>query len=160
MIEVKVEAVLIDSSSNTPVVLLRELDGARVLPVFVGPMEASAIAYVLEGTKFSRPLTLDLMKLLIQGLEGVVQRVIITKLEQETFYAEIVVQQDGRLIAFDARPSDSVGLALRVGAPIYVADEVMDKAGQVIAPEDEGRLRELKAKLRDINPEDFGNYRM
>lgn len=160
MIEVKVEAVLIDSSSNTPVVLLRELDGARVLPVFIGPMEASAIAYVLEGTKFSRPLTLDLMKLIVQGLNGVVRRVIVTRLEQETFFAEIVVEQEGRVVAFDARPSDSVGLALRTGAPIYVADEVMEKAGQVIAPEDEGRLKELKAKLRDINPEDFGSYRM
>lgn len=160
MIEVKVEAVLIDSSSNTPVVILRELSGARVLPVFIGPLEASAIAYVLEGTKFSRPLTLDLMKLLIQGLSGTVRRVIVTRLEQDTFYAEIVVEQDGRVVTFDARPSDSVGLALRTGAPIYVAEEVMDKAGQVIAPEDEGRLRELKAKMREINPEDFGNYRM
>jgi len=160
LIEVKVEAVLIDSSSNSPVVLLRELDGARVLPVFIGPLEASAIAYVLEGTQFSRPLTLDLMKLIVNGLKGAVRRVIVTRIEQDTFYAEIVVEQDGKVIAFDARPSDSVGLALRTQAPIYVADEVMEKAGQVISPEDEGRLRELRAKLRNINPEDFGNYRM
>jgi len=160
MIEVKVEGLLLDSSHNSPVVLLREMDGDRVLPIFVGPLEASAIAYALEKTKFPRPLTLDLMRLLVEGLNGRIRRVIVTRIENDTYYAEIVVEADGRVIAIDARPSDSVGLALRVEAPIYVDETVMEKAGQWISPADEGRLKDLREKMRVINPEDFGNYKM
>lgn len=160
MIEVKVEAILVDNTTNSPVALLREAGGDRVLPIFVGPLEAAAIAYALEGTRFSRPLTLDLMRLLVQGLGGRVARVIVTKLEQDTFFAEVVVEAGAKVITFDARPSDSIGLALRCGAPLYVDDAVMDKAGQYVASDDEERLKELRGKMRGINPEEFGNYRM
>jgi bifunctional DNase/RNase len=160
LIEVRVEAVLVDNTTNSPVALLREVGGDRVLPIFVGPLEAAAIAYAAEGTKFVRPLTLDLMRLLVQGLGGKVARVIVTKLEQDTFYAEIVVEYGQRVITFDARPSDSIGLALRCGAPMFVDNAVMDKAGQYVSRDDEERLRELRGKLRGINPEEFGNYRM
>ncbi len=160
MIEVRVEGILLDNVNNSPVVLLREIDGDRVLPIFIGPLEASAIAYALEKTKFPRPLTLDLMRLLVEGLSGRIRRVIISKLENETFFAELVIEADGRVLTIDARPSDSVGLALRAESPIYVAEEVMEKAGQWITPEDEERLKELRQKMRTINPEDFGNYRM
>ncbi len=158
MIEVRVEAVLIDNSTNSPVMLLREVGGNRVLPVFIGAAEASAIAYALEGTQYVRPLTLDLMRNLIVGLEGKVKRVIITKLEEETFYAEVVIETKDRVVAIDARPSDSVGLAVRVGAPIYVAEAVMEQAGQELSAEEEERLKELRSRLRAINPEDFGSY--
>lgn len=158
MIEVKVEAVLVDDSSNSPVMLLREVEGNRVLPVFIGPAEASAIAYALEGTQFARPLTLDLMKNLIVGLQGRVSRVIITSLKQETFYAEVVIESKERVLTIDARPSDSVGLAVRAGAPIYVAEAVMDQAGQELSIEDEQRLNDLRSRLRTTNPEDFGSY--
>ncbi len=160
MIEVKVEAVLIDNTTNSPVMLLREVGSNRVLPVFIGAAEASTIAYALEGVQYVRPLTVDLMRNLIAGLNGKVSRVIITKLEDDTFYAELVIQTPEQVIAIDARPSDSVGLALRTGAPIYVAEAVMDQAGQWLSPEDEERLQELRNKLRGIDPEDLGNYRL
>ena len=160
MIEVRVEGILLDNVNNSPVVLLREIDGDRVLPIFIGPLEASAIAYAIEKTKFPRPLTLDLMRLMVEGLQGRIRRVIITKLESETFFAEVVLEADERVITVDARPSDSVGLALRCEAPIYVAEAVMEKAGQWITAQDEDRLKDLREKMRTINPEDFGNYKM
>ena len=160
MIEVRVEGILLDNVNNSPVVLLRELDGDRVLPIFIGPLEASAIAYAIEKTKFPRPLTLDLMRLMVEGLQGRIRRVIITKLESETFFAEVVLEAGERVITVDARPSDSVGLALRCEAPIYVAEAVMEKAGQWITAQDEDRLKDLREKMRTINPEDFGNYKM
>jgi len=160
MIEVRVEGLLLDNVNNSPVVLLREADGDRVLPIFIGPLEASAIAYALEKTKFPRPLTLDLMRLIVEGLGGSLRRVIITKIESDTYFAELIVEVGDRLVTIDARPSDSVGLALRASAPIFVDEAVMDKAGQWISPADEERLQELRLKMRNINPEDFGNYRM
>ena len=160
MIEVRVEGILLDNVNNSPVVLLRERDGDRVLPIFIGPLEASAIAYALEKTKFPRPLTLDLMRLMVEGLQGRIRRVIITKIENETFFAEVVIEAGDRVVAVDARPSDSVGLALRAEAPIYIAEAVMEKAGQWITAEDEERLKDLREKMRTVNPEDFGNYKM
>jgi len=160
VIEVRVEGILLDNVNNSPVVLLRERDGDRVLPIFIGPLEASAIAYALEKTKFPRPLTLDLMRLLVEGLQGRIRRVIITKIENETFFAEVVIEAGDRVVAVDARPSDSVGLALRAEAPIYIAEAVMEKAGQWITAEDEERLKDLREKMRTVNPEDFGNYKM
>ena len=160
MIEVRVEGILLDNVNNSPVVLLREIDGDRVLPIFIGPLEASAIAYAIEKTKFPRPLTLDLMRLMVEGLQGRIRRVIITKLESETFFAEVVLEAGERVITIDARPSDSIGLALRCEAPIYVAEAVMEKAGQWITAQDEDRLKDLREKMRTINPEDFGNYKM
>ncbi|MGQ9677848.1 MAG: bifunctional nuclease family protein [bacterium] len=158
MIEVKVEAVLIDNATNSPVMLLREVSGDRVLPVFIGAAEASTIAYALEGVQYTRPLTVDLMRNLIVGMNGKVSRVLITKLENETFYAELVIDTGERMIAIDARPSDSVGIALRTGAPIYVEETVMDRAAQFLSPEDEDKLRELRTKLRNIDPEELGDY--
>ncbi|MBM3313249.1 bifunctional nuclease family protein [candidate division WOR-3 bacterium] len=160
MIEVRVEGILLDHASNSPVVLLRELEGDRVLPVFIGPLEASAIAYALEKAKFPRPMTLDLLRLLVEGLQGRIRQVMITKLENDTFFAEVVLETQDRVVTVDARPSDSVGLALRAAVPIYVAEEVMDKAGQWMTARDEDRLTELRQKMRTMNPEDFGNYKM
>lgn len=160
MIEVRVEAVLIEQSSNTPVMLLREVGGSRVLPVFIGPAEASAIIYALEKTQFVRPLTLDLMRNVITGLNGRVRQVVINRLDDETFFAELVLESGEQLVAIDARPSDSVGLALRVGAPIFVEEEVMERAGQLLSDEEEARLKEFRERMRKIDPEDFGNYQI
>jgi len=160
VIEVHVEGILLDNVNNSPVVLLRERDGDRVLPIFVGPLEASAIAYALEKTEFPRPLTLDLMRLMVEGLGGHIRRVIIARLEDETFFAEVVIEAGDRVVAVDARPSDSVGLALRAEAPIYVAEAIMEKADQWITAQDEDRLKDLRQKMRTMNPEDFGNYKM
>jgi bifunctional DNase/RNase len=98
------------------------------------------------------------MRNLILGLNGKINRVIITKLEEETFFAEVVLEAGDKVVAIDARPSDSVGLALRAGAPIYVEETVMERAGQWLSQEDEERLREMRTRMRNINPEDFGSY--
>jgi bifunctional DNase/RNase len=158
MIEVRVEGLLLDDANNSPVVLLREIDGLRVLPIFVGALEASAIAYAVEKATFARPLTLDLMRLLVEGLNGVIRRVVVTRIENDVYYAEVVLESGGQVTAVDARPSDSIGLALRAGAPIFVADGVMDAAGQLVSTDDEERLRELRQRTRSLKPEDFGSY--
>jgi hypothetical protein len=160
MIEVRVDGLLVDNTNKSPVVLLREADTDRVLPIYIGPFEASAIAYALQRTDFPRPMTLDLMRLVVESLGGRVRRVIVNRLEQDTFYAQLVIEGPTGVISVDARPSDSIGLALRADVPIFVAEEVMARAGHVVQPEDEGRLDELRSKLREIQPEDFGNYRM
>lgn len=160
MIEVRVDGLLVDSSNNSPVVLLRELDGNRLLPIYIGPFEASAIAYALQNTRFSRPLTLDLMRLLVEGLGGRINRVIVSRIEDDTFFADVILEARGRILAIDSRPSDSIGLAVRTGAPIYVAEEVMDKAGQVVSLDDEEKLAEMRSRLRSIDPEQFGTYKL
>lgn len=160
MIEVKVAGVLFDNQNNSPVMLLKELDGNRVLPIFIGPIEATAIAYALENVKLSRPMTIDLLKLTIDGLRAKVKRVIISFLKNDTFFAEVILENGNKILSIDARPSDSVGLALRTQAPIYVADEVMETAGIIMTENEETRLSELRDSLRNIPPEELGNYRM
>lgn len=159
MIEVRVDGLLVDEN-NAPLILLREIDGDRVVPIFIGPLEASAIAYALQKAQFPRPMTLDMARLAIEGLGGSVRRVIVTRIEKDTFFAELVLESQGRVITIDARPSDSIGLALRTGATLFVAEEVMRRAGHVMSPADTERLTELRGKLRSINPEEFGNYRV
>jgi len=160
MIEVKVASVLFDSQNNSPVMLLKELDGNKILPIFIGPIEATAIAYALDNVKLVRPMTIDLLKLVVEGLKAKVKRVIVSSLKNDTFYAEIIIENGERILSIDARPSDSVGLAIRVNAPIYIADEIMETAGILMTEEDETRLSELRDSLRNIPPEELGNYKM
>ncbi len=158
MVEVKVAGLAIDERSKTPVVILQEIDGTRVLPIWIGPTEAGAIAMELAGKKFQRPLTHDLMKTVIEGLKATVTRVHVTELRENTFYAKVFLARDSEIIAIDARPSDSIALAIRAKAPIFVAPELM---GSDRAPEpmtDEEKARALQKHLRDMNPEDFGKF--
>lgn len=175
MIEVKVQSLGLDRSSNTPVVILQERDGSRVLPIWIGPGEASAIAMELAGMKFARPLTHDLFASVILGLGGSLQRVLITKVVENTYYAELIIQRDSELISVDARPSDSIAIALRMAAAIYTTDdllehttiEVADAADHEFVAESEeskgppaGGLtpEQLREYLRRMNPEDFGRF--
>jgi len=160
MIEVKVAGVLFDNQTNSPVMLLKELDGNKILPVFIGPVEASAIAYAMENIKMVRPMTIDLLKLVCDGLKAKVSRVIVSSLKNDTYYAEIIIENNGHILSVDARPSDSVGLAVRAKVPIYVADDIMQTAGIIMTEEEESRLSELRDSLRNIPPEEFGNYKM
>ncbi|MBS4015754.1 MAG: bifunctional nuclease family protein [Candidatus Latescibacteria bacterium] len=160
MIEVKVAGVLFDNQTNSPVMLLKELDGNKILPIFIGPVEATAIIYALDNINLSRPLTIDLLKLVIDGLKAKVTRVLINNLKNDTFFAEIIIENNGKILAVDARPSDSVGLAVRTKIPIYVADEVMNTAGIIMTEQDEARLSELRDSIRNIPPEELGNYKM
>lgn len=176
LVEVRVQSLGLDRSSNTPVVVLREREGERVLPIWIGPSEASAIAMQLADMEFSRPLTHDLLVSILKGLGGTLTRVVITRVEQNTYYAELVIQRDGEVVKVDARPSDSIAVALRTRSRIFADDDLLDRIqleiaeeeaaptspGPTAAPEpsvSEGMSpEELEAYLRKLNPEDFGRF--
>lgn len=180
MVEVKVQSLGLDRSSNAPVVILQEMDGTRVLPIWIGPGEASAIAMELAGMKFSRPLTHDLFCSVIVGLGGTLKRVLITKVVDNTYYAELIIQRGSELISVDARPSDSIAIALRLDAAILTSEELLEHTNLEISDvteisdesedfaaqareeaEQEGlRASELNEYLRRLNPEDFGRFNM
>ena len=175
LVEVRVQSLGLDRSSDTPVVILKELDGERVLPIWIGPSEASAIAMHLAEMEFARPLTHDLVVSVLKGLGGAVQKVIITRVEKSTYYAELILQRDGEVISLDARPSDSIAVALRVDARIFAEDNLLQHstiqiaedeatppAGQKVEAEGEEAEvmgpEELQEHLRRLNPEDFGRF--
>ena len=166
MIEVKVTGLGFDKTTRTPVVLLKELDGERVLPIWIGPAEAEAIARALEGIKPDRPLTHDLMKSIIDGLKSKVTKVVITELKDNTFFAKIHLENpnfDGKgksLTHIDARPSDSIALALRVDVPIFVAEEIFASSGTSMEIDEETKAEALKKYLENLKPEDFGKYKI
>lgn len=126
MKRVEVASLGLDKSSNTPVVILEEEDGEGVLPIWIGPGEASAIAMKLAGIEFSRPLTHDLMTSVLEGLGSSLVRVLITKVVDNTYYASLVFRQDGELVSIDSRPSDSIALALRAEAPIFADQSLLE----------------------------------
>ncbi len=167
MVEMTVTELIVDTQTNVPVVVLREKEGDRRLPIWIGIMEATAIAMELEQVRFPRPMTHDLMKNLLEHLEVVVARIEVCDLRENTYYALIHLRNGDRESVVDARPSDAIALALRTGSPIFVADKVLRKSGQtegervhptmVINPEDRDKLSEL---LEEMDPEDFGKYKM
>ncbi len=160
MLEAKLEGLALDMTTNTPVVILAPTKLKRVLPIWIGHAEAWAIAMELSGVGSKRPLTHDLMKRMIESLGGEVERVEITELRDQTFFAVIHVTHDGPTSKIDARPSDSIALALKAGSTIYVNEELFsvevegtpDKPSMPTDPES------LRERLRKINPEDFGKY--
>jgi len=160
MIEMKVSGLGLDKNSDTPVVLLKEADGERVLPIWIGHAEASAIAIALEGIKVERPLTHDLMRSIIEGLKVKVTRILISELKDNTFYAKIYLERGKSIINVDARPSDSIALALRTDVPIFVSQEVLSSSGTSMQIDDETRAKALKRFLANLNPEDFGKYKI
>ncbi len=135
-VEVKVQSLGLDRTSNTPVVILRELEGDRVLPIWIGPGEASAIAMHLADMQFSRPLTHDLLVSVLKGLGGSLDRVVISRVADATYYAELVLVRQGEEIFVDARPSDSIAVALRTDARIYANEALLDRTTLEIADED------------------------
>ena len=179
MKEVKVASLGLDKSSSTPVVILKEEGGERLLPIWIGPGEASAIAMELAGIHFSRPLTHDLFTTVVNGLGSALVRVLITKVVDNTYYASLIFRRDGELISIDSRPSDSIALALRSDAPIFAEESLLEltnleveeagfddssSAGFQPEPEDAESEEPVdeKEKLRDylkgLNPEDFGRF--
>lgn len=180
LVEVKVQSLALDRTTNTPVVILQEIGGERVLPIWIGPGEASAIAMQLADMEFSRPLTHDLLCAVLKGLGGDLQKVIITRVESSTYYAEMIVRRNGEVFSLDARPSDSIAVALRVSARIFAQDDLLEEAAIEIADEETaggvpgtqggqgGKSgtsahdvmgpEELEEHLRKLNPEDFGRF--
>lgn len=173
MTEVTVQSLGIDQASKTPVVILRERDGERVLPIWIGPAEANAIAMELAGMKFSRPLTHDLTASLIRTLGGALTRVSITRVEESTYYAELVIQRGTEFFSVDARPSDSIALALRLKARLFTSDDLLSATALQVSPEEisagaepeeeggEGKslsAEQLQQYLKKLNPEDLGRF--
>jgi uncharacterized protein len=136
LVEVKVQSLGLDRSSNTPVVVLRELAGERVLPIWIGPGEASAIAMQLAEMTFGRPLTHDLLVSVLRGLGGTLRKVVITRVEENTYFAELQIHRDGEVVRVDARPSDSIAVALRTRARIFADDELLELMQLEIADEE------------------------
>lgn len=153
----------LDRATHAPVVVLREEGGTRVLPIWIGPAEASAIAMELAGIKFARPLTHDLVKQVILGLGGELRKVLITTVHESTYFAELHIYRNGHdVFQVDARPSDSIAVALRLGAPIFASEALLE----LVSPDaielqsDESPLdaEALKTYLQNLDPEDFGKF--
>jgi hypothetical protein len=163
MIEVKVAHLGLDRATNTPVVILQEKEGERVLPIWIGPAEASAIAMELAGVKFSRPLTHDLVKQIVVGLGADLQRVVISQVKENTYYAELHLHRDDHVIQIDARPSDSIAVALRLKAPIFTQEGLLeltsiDTVEPMLPDTDAMDPESLKSYLENLDPEDFGKF--
>ena len=161
MIEVTVAHLGLDRTTNTPVVILREKDGERVLPIWIGPAEASAIAMELQGLKPPRPMTHDLLKQIIVGLGAGVDKVVISSLKDKTYFAELLLVRDGQIYQVDARPSDSIALALRLNAPIFTDASLLEQGSVESSdqPPDPGLDAErLRAYLEKMDPQDFGKF--
>jgi hypothetical protein len=181
MVEVVVSRLGLDSSTNTYVVILQEKDGARLLPIWIGQPEAEAIVMQMNNVKRERPLTHDLCKSLILGLGGSLRRVHITKVQHRTYFAELHLSGKGSEVQIDARPSDSIAVALRLQAPIFVEESLLtapgeesdaadstDEAGYSSPPAtprpaergDPMSAEQLKAYLENLRPEDFGKFNL
>lgn len=151
----------LDQTTNSPVVLLKEKDGERVLPIWIGPAEASAIAMELQGVKAQRPMTHDLLKHVMLGLGGELRRVTITNVRDNTYFAELLIRRDEQVVQVDARPSDSIALALRLRAPIFTTDDLLDHSGTDTGPAAAERRLDadsLKQYLEKLDPQDFGRF--
>ncbi|MBN2226838.1 MAG: bifunctional nuclease family protein [candidate division Zixibacteria bacterium] len=158
MLEVKVEGLALDMTTNSPVIILSPLDVNKVLPIWIGHSEAWAIATELSGVASKRPMTHDLLKTVIMTLSARLERVEITELREQTFYAQVLLVSNGNSFTIDARPSDSIALALKLKAPIY-AEEALFNLKQTEPSSDVSNDPEsLADRLRKINPEDFGKY--
>lgn len=163
MVEMHLSAVRVELPSNTPILLLQEVQGSRrTLPIYIGPAEAQAIAFAQQGVETPRPMTHDLMKDLLDELGAHVERIVITELRDRTFFAEIHVLSAGQRHVVSARPSDAVALALRVDTTIYAEEALLDAEGVLLPADDEGEpgeadelVSEFRQFIEGVRPEDF-----
>lgn len=165
MIEMRVAGITLDPVTGTPIVILKDLEEKKALPIWIGLFEASAIATQLEGITFSRPMTHDLLNEILKSTGITVLKIEINDLRNNTFYANIFLSKDGEVIAVDARPSDAIALALRAGAPIFAEETVIEKSRNVDFAEKTADLEKMKEEklkefLENLSPEDFGKYKM
>lgn len=160
-IEMKIRGLMVDPSTNMPIVILKDVNGEALLPIWVGPYEAQAIAMEIEKSSTPRPMTHDLLKSLMHGLNGQLQRVVVSELRDDTFYAVIWMDQHGEIVTLDARPSDALALALRADCPIFVEEEVLRTAKVLPHPVDSpAGSAELRKWLENLGDEDLGKYKM
>lgn len=159
-VEMKIRGLMLDPVTNLPIVILRNLDGNSVLPIWVGAYEANAIALEIEKVAAPRPMTHDLIRNVLLGTETMLRKVVVSELKDDTFYAVIWMEKNGELISVDSRPSDALALALRMDCPIFVDEEVLrtSKVGQAVS--DKASSEELRRWLENLNDEDLGQYKM
>lgn len=158
-IEMTIKGLMVDPITNMPIIILRDKEGQKVLPIWVGVFEANAIALQIENVATPRPMTHDLLKNVIQDLEAHVTKVVVSDLKENTFYALIYLQRNGQTVTIDARPSDAIALALRTHVPIFVEEMVIDNAKTIETPEKADSER-LQKWLEGLDPEDMGKYKM
>jgi bifunctional DNase/RNase len=159
-IEMTIKGLMVDPITNMPIIILRDRDGQRVLPIWVGVFEANAIALQMENVTTPRPMTHDLLKNVISDLKADIQKIVVSDLRDNTFYALIYLVVNGEPVAIDARPSDAIALALRAQAPIYVEDSVIDHAKTVDFVPDKENSERLQKWLESLDPETMGRYKM
>jgi bifunctional DNase/RNase len=159
-IEMTIKGLMVDPIANTPIVILRDKDGQRVLPIWIGMFEANAIALQIENVAPPRPMTHDLLRNVIQDLDASVQKVVVYDLQENTYYALIYLSLRGDTVTVDARPSDAIALALRTRAPIFVEDAVIDNAKTVDLSSERADSDRLHKWLESLDPDDLGKYKM
>jgi uncharacterized protein len=160
-VEMKIRGLMMDPVTNMPIVILKDVGSANVLPIWVGIYEANAIALEIEKVSTPRPMTHDLIKTLLVGLEAGIQKVVVNELKDDTFFAVIWVQRNGELISVDSRPSDALALALRLDCPIFVEESVLKSSKLANSVSEKvGTNQELKRWLENLGDEDLGRYKM
>ncbi len=159
-VEMRIRGLMMDPVTNMPIVILKDLDDSMVLPIWVGVYEANAIALEIEKIATPRPMTHDLVKNLLTGCEAGIQRVVVSELQDDTFFAVIWLERAGELISIDSRPSDALALALRLDCPIYVEEQVIASSKVSAAVSEKASSEELRRWLENLGDEDLGQYKM
>ena len=159
-VEMKIRGLMMDPVTNMPIVVLKDLNGNTILPIWVGIYEANAIALEIEKVSTPRPMTHDLIKTLLLGLGTGIRKVVVSELKDDTFYAVIWLDKDGELISVDSRPSDALALALRLDCPIYVDESVLKSSKRSSAAADKVSEEEQRRWLESLDDEDLGRYKM
>ena len=159
-VEMRIKGLMLDPVTNMPIIILSDMEGQRILPIWVGFFEANAIALQMENVATPRPMTHDLLKNVISGLNATVKKILVNNLWDNTFYALIYVEMNGETLAIDSRPSDAIALALRMKSPIFVEEEVIQKAKSIEGTRDLSDSESLQKWLENLRPEELGKYKM
>jgi bifunctional DNase/RNase len=159
-VEMKISGLMMDPVTNMPIVLLRDQGSETVMPIWVGIYEANAIALEIEKVTTPRPMTHDLLKNLLIGLETTVSKVVVTELREDTFFAVIWLERNGQMISIDSRPSDALALALRMDCPIFVEEDVLKSSKQAAGASERVSSDELRKWLENLGEDDLGRYKM
>ena len=155
MIELALVGVRVELPSNQPIVLLKEAGGERYLPIWIGAVEATAIAFALQGIETPRPMTHDLMRDILKQTDTEVERIVINDLVDQTFFATIRMSTDGKATEVSSRPSDAIALAVRINVPLFASEEVLEQAGIELRDEEETEVEKFREFLDQVSPEDF-----
>jgi bifunctional DNase/RNase len=159
-VEMKIRGLMMDPVTNMPIVVLKDAQGTAILPIWVGVYEANAIALEIEKVQTPRPMTHDLLKNVLLGLEVRVQKIVVSELKDDTFYAVIWMEREGQMMSMDSRPSDALALALRVDCPIFVDEDVLKNSKVASAVSEKSTNEELRKWLDGLSDEDLGRYKM